>query len=182
MRTPSLLAVVGLFALIAVGCSQSGAGPEQIADQFWNAAMEGDAATVEALSLPSENAKLNLDSDKRPKDLTLGKLTKTDDGAEIETKVVAGEEDATMTISFSTILVEKNGEWLVDLDQTTQSMMQGMFGGAFEQMGQAMADGMQEAMQGMADGMADAMEDLGESMSDAIKEAEASTESVENGH
>ena len=92
------------------------------------------------------------------------------DEAEVETRIEAVNEDRTLDIEFETVLVKRDGEWLVDLGETAGNMVGAMLGASMEQLGEAIGEGIGEAMEGMAEGLAEGMEEMGKSMQKAAEE------------
>jgi hypothetical protein len=169
MRIPGVAVLA--VALCAGACS-SGEAPGSVAERFWQAVQEHDRETVLALSIEAEGMSMNLDDEGTAmENLRLGETNIDGDQAFVETQMSAVTEDRTLDLAFETALTKRDGQWLVDLDETGSRMMKSVLGVSMQELGEAMAEGMKDAMEGVAEGMAEGMKELGEAMGDAAKEA-----------
>lgn len=165
LLTALLLLAIG-FTLAACG----GEGPQDTAARFWEAAQNRDVAAVEALSIPSESSRFNFDdSDTEIDDLTIGELSVDGGRAEVETSLVLLGDDMNLEVEFSTVLVRQDGEWLVDMDETTDEIMKTIMGASVREIGEALGEGMKDAMEGMAEGFAEGMENMAKAFEDAAE-------------
>ena len=157
----------------AVACS-GGDDAAQTAEDFWMASKAGDIelaktyvteASVGSIKEPGE-------SGSSIGDVSLGELSFDGDQAMVETSLIASGDEP-MTVEFRTILVQEDGRWKVDLDQTTDELMKSMLGVTMGEMAEAMGNAMGEAMgamaEGMAQGMADGMKAMGEALADSMR-------------
>lgn len=164
-------ACVAVVAGGLVACS-GGEGPASVAERFWTAARDRDEATLRATSIESESASLKLDGDAGVGEVQVGAAEVEGDEATVETQLTAETGERSIDLSFETVLVKRDGEWLVDLDETSSRMMKSLLGASMEELGEAMAEGMKEAMQGMAEGMTEAMQGMAEGMAEAMESVE----------
>ena len=166
--------IIAAFLLIALGFVLQGCGgegPQTVAERFWEAAQDRDVATVEALSIPSENASFDFeDDDTAIGSLTVGGAEVDGDRAEVETHLELDGEEMDLDVEFLTIVAKHDGEWLVDLDQTGDEIMQAVIGASMQELGEAIGEGMKEAMEGMAEGLAEGMEEMGKAFGEAAEE------------
>jgi hypothetical protein len=135
------------------GCGGDEAGEvKRIAEAFWNATKAGDIELAQTYVSESSMFQPNTeDNDAPPGDVRLGAVELDGDEATVETAVTKVDDENAFDMEFQTVLVLENGEWKVEMDKTTGSMMQGAFA--------AMAEAMGSAMEGMAEGMADAFKE-----------------------
>lgn len=154
------------FALEACG----GDGPQDVAERFWEAARDRDAAALEALSLPSDNTEFDLDNeDAQIWDLEIGSVAVEDGVAEVETKFKLDTEDLDIDVEFMTMVARHDGEWLVDMDETTGEIMKAVIGASMAEIGEAIGEGLHDAMEGIAEGLAEGMEELTEELEEATE-------------
>lgn len=159
------------------GACSSGEAPESAAERFWQAVQERDRETVLALSIEAESMSMNFDDEKTAmEDLELGETVVEGDQAFVETRMKAVSEEMTLDLEFETAMAKRDGQWLVDLDETGSRMMKSVLGVSMQELGEAMAEGMKDAMEGLAEGMAEGMQEFGETMGDAMEQAESGSD------
>ena len=173
MRGIRMLGGVAVLAVVlGTGACSSGEAPGSVAERFWQAAQERDRETVLALSIEAEGMSIDLDDDDTAlENLRLGETVIDGDQAFVETQMTAVMEEQTLDLAFETALRKRDGQWLVDLEETGSRMMKSVLGVSMQELGEAMAEGMKDAMQGVADGMAEGMKELAEAMGEAGKDA-----------
>lgn len=164
------LAALLSVALGASGCA-GGAGPETVAERFWTAVQEKDRQSVEALSIPAEDTKLNFDREgEMLTAFEVGEVRTEGDVARADTRMEVPMGNLSHEVEFETVLARRDGDWLVDLDPTGDAIMKAVLGVTMQEMGEAIGEGMKEAMQGVAEGMSDAMQEMAEGMGEAMTE------------
>lgn len=167
-------------ALLGMGFSLQSCGsegPEGVAHRFWQAAQDRDHATFEALSIPSEDVNFNLDNeDSEIRSLVIGEGTIDGKTAQVETMLdmKAGETD--LEVDFVTILEKRDGEWLVDIEGTTDEVMRAVMGASMKELGAALGEGLKGAMEGVAEGFAEGMQEMGEAFQEAAEEMKKNNE------
>lgn len=159
------------FALEACG----GAAPETVAERFWEAARDRDVAAVEALSIPAEGVSLDFDDEGTELGaIELGDAEVEGGRAEVATSLEVTSDERDMDLAFSTVLLRRDGEWLVDLGETGDQLVGAVLGTTMQELGEAPGEGMREAMEGMAEdmaeGMAEGMKAMGEAFESAAEE------------
>ena len=165
--------VAVLPVILGTGACSSGEAPGSVAERFWQAVQEHDRETVLALSVEAEGTSINFDDDDTAmEDLRLGETVIDADQAFVETQMTAVTEERSLELAFETALAKRDGQWLVDLEETGSRMMKSVIGVSMQELGEAMAEGMKNAMQGVAEGM----KELGETMGEAAKEAESGSD------
>lgn len=152
-------------ALLGTACGAAG-DPHAVAEAFWTASKDGDMELAKSYVAEGGSASID-ESGSSIGDFSLGETAIDGDRATVETTMVpAGEQS--MELAFTTVLVQQDGGWKVDLDQTSDEMMKSLFGttmgGLVEKMGEAMGDAMQEMVEGMAEGFKAATQTLVDSL------------------
>jgi hypothetical protein len=155
------------FAFLAVGC---GGGDEatDVARGFWDALEAGDIETARTFATAASASSLKMTENMEGKDVaaTLGEVTEEAGEMFVETTVKTQADDTEMQIPMKTVLVQEDGAWKVDVEQTMMSL----FGGAMTEMMKGMGKAMGEAMQGMGEEMGKAMQEGLEEVGDAVSE------------
>lgn len=174
--------VLTASALLGLGFTLQGCGgegPDGVAEQFWHAAQARDAATVEALSIPSDNTTFNFENEESEiRSIEMGETSVEGDRAEVETDLDMRSGEKTLDVEFLTVLTRADDQWLVDMDETSSEIMKAVLGASMEEMGEAIGEGMKGAMEGVAEGLAEGMEAIGEAFEDAaanVKKDEAAS-------
>jgi len=153
--------------------------PAGVAERFWEAARDGDEATLRSLALEPEHTNLDFgDDDAEIRSIEVGASEIDGERAEVETWLEAGDEGVTLDLEFHTVLVQDDGEWYVDIDATAKHLIGAIVGASMEGLGEAIGEGVGnamegfgEAMEGMADEMAEGMEELGRALQEAGEKA-----------
>jgi hypothetical protein len=152
--------VAGLMVGSITGCGSSGDSPETVADSFWTALQNQELTLARSYATPETADMLNDANNDQDVQVTLGETTMKDGEAHIQTTMKADNEGQSMDIAMTTVLVQQEGSWRVDVNKTMMSIFGGAMGEMMEQMGEAM----QEMGESMAEGMQESMESMGESM------------------
>lgn len=159
-----------LLGLVIVGSSACfmTSGPEDVAYDFWDAARDGDRERIEALVLDPRDVRLDFeDEDARIESFEIGDAEIDDDVARVETWVTGSADDVVMDLEFETVLVRRDGEWWVDVEETGRRLVVAVVGASVEGLGEAIGEGMKGAMEGLAEGMEEfgrALQEAGEEM------------------
>ncbi len=162
MRRTMVFFCLLTFASLAVGCGGGGNEATDVARGFWDALEEGDIETAKTFATTSSASSLKMTENMDGKDVevVLGEITEEGSSTMVETTVNTKNGEDTMSIPMQTVLVEQNGEFKVDVEQTMMSL----FGSAMAEMMKGMGEAMGEAMQGMGEEMGEAMQEGIESM------------------
>jgi hypothetical protein len=156
--------------LCAAACGAAD-GPDVVAEAFWRASKEGDAELAKTYMAEGGSASINDDRNGSSiGDYSLGETAIDGQRATVETTITSSGEQE-MVIDFTTVLVQQDGSWKVDLDQTTDAMMQSLLGTTMSGMAEQMGEAMGEAMKGMAEGMAEGLQSMGDALEDSLKTA-----------
>ena len=169
----------GLFTLFAlVSLSMTGCfllweddGPAEVTRDFWNAARDGDQEMVEALSVNHiDGMDLDADDASEIRSISIGATEIDGDEARVETLLEGTADDRDLEIEFKTILVRRDGEWLVEMEETTGRLAGAVIGALASELGEAIGDGLAEAMEGFGEELAEGMQELGEALQEAADE------------
>ena len=154
-------------AFLAVGCG-GGDKATDVAQGFWDALKAGDIETAKTFATATSASSLKMTENMEGKDVSVefGEVTKEGDATYVATTVTTSNDESQMAIPMKTVLVQQDGTWKVDVEQTMMSL----FGGAMAEMMKGMGDAMGEAMQGMGEEMGKAMQEGIEGMGEAISE------------
>jgi len=159
-------ALLGLVVVAGAACFMA-SGPKDVAYEFWDAVSEGDRERIETLALDPRDVRLDFeDEESRIESFEIGEADVEGDVARVDTYLTGSNDDDVMELEFETVLVRRDGEWLVDLEETSRRLVVAVIGASMEGLGEAIGEGMKGAMEGLADGM----EELGRALQEASEE------------
>ena len=164
-KVVSLVCVVAIAVLAA--CGGAASGPKEVAEDFWNAAVEGDLDEAKRYATRETADSIQLSSDGDDGEVTIGETSIEGDRATVATTLVGTEEGVSSTIELQTVLVQEDGQWKVDFTQTMMSMFGGAMGEMMEELGQTMQEGMEEMAEQMEQGMEQMAQEMNQQPSSA---------------
>jgi hypothetical protein len=163
------LALTALIAMSASGCwVLFDNGPAEVTRDFWDAARDGNQEMVEALSV-NRRGDFDFDfddEDSEIRSISIGETEIDGDEAEVETVIEGVAEDRDITLEFRTALVREDGDWFVEMDETTGRLVGAVVQAMAGELGEAITRGLGEAMQGVSEGL----EEAGRALQEAAEE------------
>jgi hypothetical protein len=158
------LFVIALTSLVA--CGSRGDEPEDVARQFWSAMEARDIEKARSCATEETAGSLTINEEAGDEDVEIvfGDVTFEDGRAQVKTTMVTSHEGTEIKIPMQTVLVEENGAWKVDVDQTMMSLFGGAMGAMMQGMGEAMQKGMEDMGNAMTDAMEGAMDEMEQSL------------------
>lgn len=156
------LVVMSMLILVSMGCSSGEDESLMVAKNFWKAMEERDVETARSYATKASANSINIEEDAEDQDVDImfGEVTKEDGKTMVETTMHTSQDGNTMDIPMKTVLVQEDGQWKVDVDQTMMSL----FGGAMGAMMETMKEGFEEMGKAMADEMKSSFEKMGEDL------------------
>lgn len=168
-RGAGALALTALVTLSSTGCwFLFDDGPSEVTRDFWNAARDGDQEMLEALSV-NRRGDFNFDlddGDNEIRSISIGDADVDGDEAEVETTIEGLADEREITLEFRTALVKHDGEWLVEMDETTGRLVGAVVEAMAGELGEAITRGLGQAMQGVSEGL----EEAGRALQEAAEE------------
>ena len=177
---------VGLFASLALaGLASSGCwflwddGPAEVTRDFWSAAQDGNTEMVEALSVNRHRMDFGFDDRASEiRSISIGDTEIDGDRAEVLTVIEGETDDMELTIEFKTALVKQDGEWYVEMEETTGRLLGAFFAEVSSyigdtlgnELGKAMAEMSDELAEGLSEGLSEGMDELSEALQEAAEE------------
>jgi len=175
-RSAGVLALTTLVTLSTAGCwfLLGDDGPAEVTRDFWNAARDGNTEMVQALSVNRpDDMDLDFDSDDTHiRSVSVGETEIDGDEAEVETVIEGNADDRDVTLEFRTALVKRDGEWYVEMGETTGRLVGAMMKEFAGELGEAISEGLGEAMQGLSEGLDEAGQALKEAAEEMRRERE----------
>ena len=167
------LGIIVLLSTLLLACTPpKPKTPMAVAEAFWHAALAGDIDTAKQyLTLDSrDNFKIILQSSKDY--VELGEQSISAQRAEILTQLVQHQSDQNKArrTALRTILVNQQGHWLVDFNQTRDSMLGTELQSALEQFSKTMRETIDKGVQIMGESMKKELEQMEKSMQELNQE------------
>jgi len=168
----SLLIFLIFFTIVFFqGCvEQKPNTPLTVAQSFWTAALEGDTETAKQFLTPESlpNFKFIL---KNPKDfIELGEQSISATQAQILTQLTRHKNNQTEVTSLRTILINQNGQWLVDFDKTRDSMLGSELQSVIEQLSKTMRETIDKGVKVMGESVKDELQQMERSLQEGLEE------------
>lgn len=167
------LGIIVLLSTLLLACTPpKPKTPMAVAEAFWHAALAGDIDTAKQYLTPDsrDNFKIILQSSKDY--VELGEQSISAQRAEILTQLVQHQSDQNKArrTALRTILVNQNGHWLVDFNQTRDSMLGTELQSALEQFSKTMRETIDKGVQIMGESMKKELEQIEKSMQELNQE------------
>ncbi|MCK7599002.1 hypothetical protein M0G74_17140 [Microbulbifer sp. CAU 1566] len=176
-----ILAAISVFVAACSGPES----PQDVTKAFWQAAVEGHAADVAEFSTLQGPERFDDDfagwAGYQP---SWGRVIIDSDEASVVSRFSSKEYPQYKARSFTTYLIQRDGEWLVDYERTISSARGDAFGDLlrqFDQLGKSLSEQFDRSAEQAGDQMDLMLEQLGREMEKAQGQMnEQATEAVEN--
>ncbi|MCV6604474.1 MAG: hypothetical protein OIF34_04150 [Porticoccaceae bacterium] len=156
-----------MLAVFISGCSNSDS-PGDVAQDFWQAMADGDIDTARGLATESSKEAVRMDKKLHIEYLEFGKIfTEEGNPSLLPTSLTTVSGGNRINLSFDTVLEQQQGQWRVDFNQTTQSML----GSSFQQLQDALAETITEAGNAVGDAVDEALNEAAGEMSEVLQGA-----------
>ena len=167
------LGIIVLLSTLLLACTPpKPKTPMAVAEAFWHAALAGDIDTAKQYLTPDsrDSFKIILQSSKDY--VELGEQSISAQRAEILTQLVQHQSDQNKArrTALRTILVNQQGHWLVDFNQTRDSMLGTELQSALEQFSKTMRETIDKGVQIMGESMKKELEQMEKSMQELNQE------------
>jgi flagellar biosynthesis/type III secretory pathway protein FliH len=160
---------IALSALTLSACNQPADDPRTVADKYWLNMQAGNISEAEKLVSLNSRQALPAQADR------MASIAQLDNGKArtiVSTTITTINPDTNhrLTETFDTVLVMQQGEWKVDLNNTTIPPLPTASEEELQQLKQELSESMQENMESMDDAMSEGMEMLNEALQEGSKE------------
>lgn len=171
-------AVLAVMPTVVVACGFLTPGPERVAQDFWDASVDGDFETASEYVTESSRSLMDRAEDApEVEDVELGDAAIEGDRATVPTTLTAIINDRPFDLEFETVLEREGRAWKVDLRATSGQMISQVMGGAagefMSQIGESLGQQMGGMMEGLMKGLAEGMEEMGKGIQQALDSANA---------
>ena len=167
------LSIIILLGTLLLACTPpKPKTPMAVAEAFWHAALAGDIDTAKQYLTPDSRNSFKIILQSSKDYVELGEQSISAQRAEILTQLVQHQSDQNQArrTALRTILVNQQGHWLVDFNQTRDSMLGTELQSALEQFSKTMRETIDKGVQIMGESMKKELEEMEQSMQELNQE------------
>lgn len=170
MKHITLALLLVTFILLTACTAQKPNTPLTVAQTFWTATLNGDINTAKQFLTPQSQAKFKVFV-QSPKDFVeLGEQSITSERAEILTQLTRHQDKKVTKTALRTVLVNQQGQWLVDYEQTKKTMLGSELQSVFDQLSNTMRTTIDKSMELMGESVKGELESIERSLQENMKE------------
>jgi len=171
--TPRFLSPFILLMLLSVfftqACTQQKPNtPLTVAQAFWTAALKGDTETAKQLLTPQSRANFKVILHSQKDFVELGEQSISTVHAEILTQITRHKENQQSKTALRTILVNQNGQWLVDFDKTRDSMLGSELQSVIDQLSNTMRETIDKGVKVMGESVKDELQQMERALQETL--------------
>ena len=175
----SLLLIVFTIFLIPACTQQKPNTPQTVAQAFWTATLKGDTETAKQLLTPQSRAHFKIILHSQKDFVELGEQSITTTHAEILTQITRHKDNQQNKTALRTILINHNGQWLVDFDKTRDSMLGSELQSVIEQLSNTMRETIDKGVKVMGESVKEELQQMERSLQDALDDLNQEIEKQE---
>ena len=169
-KTTFLLFIAIISALLSACTPPRPNTPMTVAQAFWTAALDGDVETAKQFLTPQSRANFKLILKSNRDFVELGEQSITTTEAEILTQLTQYQGDQPRKVALRTILINQQGQWLVDFDKTSDSMLGSELQSALEQFSETMRETIDKGVQVMGESVKEELQEMERALQDTLDE------------
>ncbi len=173
------LSILILLSFLILACTpQKPKTPMAVAEAFWHAALAGDTEVAKQYLTPDSQANFKIILQSSKDYVELGEQSISANRAEILTQLVQyqSEQNKARRTALRTILVNQQGHWLVDYNQTRDSMLGTELQSALDQFSNTMRETIDKGVRVMGESVKKELEQMEKSMQELNKEMQKELE------
>ena len=173
-----ILVLLLLTALLSACTPPKPETPMAVAKAFWTAALAGDIETARQYLTPDSQANFKIILQSNKDFVELGEQSISANRAEILTQLVQHQstQNKPRRTALRTVLLNQQGNWLVDYNQTRDSMLGSELQSALDQFSNTMRETINKGMRVMGESMKDELKKMEQSMEELNKEMQQELE------
>ncbi|MGS2723357.1 hypothetical protein ACVBEJ_06395 [Porticoccus sp. GXU_MW_L64] len=157
-----------LLAVLLLAACADNASPQAVSQQFWQAVAAGNIDAAKALATKSSMESISISGKRRIESLHIGEvsLDESEQSSLVATAFESVKGNSRITLTFDTVLEQQQGQWRVNFNRTTQSML----GSSFQQLQGALADTISEAGDAIGEAVDGALDGAVREMSSVLQD------------
>ena len=169
--TFSFLLIITLTLFFIQACTpQKPNTPLTVAQAFWTATLDGDTETVKQLLTPQSRPHFKVILHSKKDFVELGEQSITPTKAEILTQITRHKNNKQTKSALRTILINQNGQWLVDFDQTRDSMLGSELQSVIDQLSNTMRETIDKGVRVMGESVKDELQKFENALQGTLKD------------
>jgi hypothetical protein len=138
---------VAALCILLSACANNQPSQQEVALDFWSAMAAKDLAKAKTYAKPGTMDGVTANIDSNVDKIDIKPAVEKNGVTVVPTTVIATENGEQKSRAFDTVLEQEGGEWKVNFEKTTTSMM----GFSMQQMMEGMGKAMGEAMKGVGE-------------------------------
>ncbi len=164
-----LISLIAVFLLSACTPVKPNT-PQTVAEAFWAASLKGDTEAAKQLITPQSMASFKIILHDAKDFVELGEQSLTLSKAEILTQITRHEGTEKNTTALRTILLNQNGQWLVDFNATRDSMLGSELQSVIDQLTNTMRETIDKGVKVMGESVKDELQQLERSLNETLED------------
>lgn len=180
MKPIKALLFILLTVVLLQACTQPKPNtPLTVAQAFWTATLKGDVETAKQFLTPQSRPHFKVILQSQQDYVELGEQNITLSRAEILTQFTRHADHRQHKTALRTILLNQQGQWLVDFDQTRDSMLGSELQSVLKQLSETMRRTIDKGVKVMGDSVKEELQEMEQSLQDFNKELNKELENQE---
>lgn len=153
--------------------------PMTVAQAFWTATLDGDVETAKQFLTPQSRPNFEFILQSNKDFVELGEQSISSTEAEILTQLTQYRGDESRKVALRTILVNQQGQWLVDFDKTSNSMLGSELQSALDQLSNTMRETIDKGVKVMGESVKEELENMERSLQETLEDLNQELEKQE---
>jgi hypothetical protein len=171
MRTSSFYFIFFSFIFLIPACNQQLPNtPLSVSQTFWQAALKGDTETAQKLLTPETRANFNMTVNNNNDFVEFGVQNLTTTHANIATTIIRHQHNQKKLTVLTTLLINQNGQWLIDFDQTQASIVQSGLHSILNQLSNTMQQTIDQGVKIMGESVKDELQQIENVLQENLQE------------
>ena len=167
---PTFLVITLSIFLIQACTPQKPNTPQTVAQAFWTATLNGDTETAKQLLTPQSQADFKVILHSQKDFVELGEQSITTKKAVILTQITRHKNNQQTKTALRTILINQNGQWLVDFKKTRDSMLGSELQSVIDQLSNTMRETIDKGVKVMGESIKDELQEIENSLQETLED------------
>lgn len=177
MKQIKFFLVILCFSLLLTACtSQKPNTPLTVAQAFWTAALDGDVETAMQYLTPQSRPNFKVILKNKKDYIELSEQNITALRAEILTQLTRHEGNQQHKTALRTILLNQQGQWLVDFDQTRDSMLGSELQSVIDKLSKTMQETIDKGIRVMGESVKEELKVIEDNLQNTLQELDKELE------
>jgi len=174
-----LLSALFIFLVLQACTAPKPNTPLTVAQAFWSATLDGDVETAKQFLTPQSRPNFKIILRNQKDFVELGEQSITASRAEILTQLTRHKDDQVQQTALRTILLNQQGQWLVDFDQTRDSMLGSELQSVIDKLSNTMRETIDKGVKVMGESVKEELQKMEQSFQDTLEDLNKELEKQE---